>query len=79
LVQNLFSSTFLSEDMKIEIYRTIMLRVVLYGCETCLLTLEMEIRLSVENRTPRRIFGPKKDEVTRQWRKLNGRNYQYSS
>ena len=40
----------------------------------------MEIRLSVfENRTPRRIFGPKKDEVTRQWRKLNDLNYQYSS
>ena len=39
LVQNLFSSTFLSEDMKIEIYRTIMLRVVLYECDTWLLTL----------------------------------------
>ena len=41
--------------------------VVLYGCETKLLTLREECRLSVfENRTLRRIFGPKREEVTRE-------------
>jgi uncharacterized membrane protein len=45
--------------------------VVLYGCETCSLTLREEHRLRVfENRVLRRIFGPKKDEVTGEWRKL---------
>jgi hypothetical protein len=46
--------------------------VVLYGCETWSLTLREEHRLKVfENRVPRRIFGPKRDEVTREWRKLH--------
>jgi hypothetical protein len=45
--------------------------VVLYGCETWSLTLREERRLRVfENRVMRRIFGPKRDEVTREWRKL---------
>ena len=53
------------------IYRTIILPVVLYGCETWSLTLRKERRLRVfENRVLRRIFGPKKDEVTEEWRKL---------
>jgi len=79
LVQNLFSSSFLSEDLKIEIYRTIILRVVLYGCETCYLKLKVESRLSVfENRTLRRIFGPKRDEVKGSG-KINELNYQHSS
>jgi hypothetical protein len=45
---------------------------VLYGCETWSLTLSEEHRLRVfENRVPRRIFGPKRDEVTGEWRKLH--------
>ena len=54
------------------IYRTIILPVVLYGCETWLLTLREERRLRVfENRVLRRVFGPKRDEVTGEWRKLH--------
>jgi hypothetical protein len=82
LVQNLFSSSFLSEDLKIEIYRTIILRVVLYGCDTCLLTLREEHRLrTFENRVLGRIFGPKRGEVTGKWRKLHNEelNSLYSS
>jgi hypothetical protein len=57
--------------LKIKIYRTIILPVVLYGCETWLLTLREECRLRVfENKVLRRIFGPKRDEVTREWRTL---------
>jgi len=44
----------------------------LYGCETWSLTLREESRLRVfENRVLRRVFGPKRDEVTEEWRKLN--------
>ena len=44
----------------------------MYGCETWSLTLRKERRLRVfENRALRRIFGPKRDEVTREWRKLH--------
>jgi hypothetical protein len=64
-VQNLLSSRLLSKNLKIKIYRNIILSVVLYGCETWSLTLKEERRLSVfENRVLRRIFGPKRDEVT---------------
>jgi hypothetical protein len=53
-------------------YRTVILPVVLYGCETWSLTLTEEYRLRVfESRVLRRIFGPKKDEVTGEWRKLH--------
>ena len=53
------------------IYRTIILPVVLYRCESWSLTLREERRLRVfENRILRRIFGPKRDEVTGEWRKL---------
>ena len=49
----------------------IILSVVLYGCETCSLTLREERSLRVfENRALRRIFGPKRDEVAMEWRKL---------
>ena len=62
----------LSKKLKIKIYRTIVLSVVLYGCETWLLTLREEHRLRVfENRVLRRVFGPKRDEVTGEWRKLH--------
>jgi hypothetical protein len=48
------------------------LPVVLYGCETWLLALREECRLSLfENRVVRIVFGPKRDEVTREWRKLH--------
>jgi hypothetical protein len=51
-------------------YKTIILPLVLYGCETWSLTLREEHRLRVfENRVPRKIFGPTRDEVTRGWRK----------
>jgi hypothetical protein len=54
----------LSKNIKIKIYRTIILPVVFCGCETCWLTLRVEHRLRVfENRVLRRIFGPKRDEV----------------
>ena len=53
------------------VYRTIILPVVLYGCETWSLTLREECRLRVfENRVLRRVFGPGRDEVTGEWRKL---------
>jgi hypothetical protein len=54
--------------------RTIILPVVLYGCETWSLTLREEHRLRVfENRVLRRIFGPKRDEVTGEWRRLHNK------
>jgi hypothetical protein len=58
--------------VKIKIYKTIVSPVVLYGCETWSLMLKEEHRLRVfENRVLRRIFGPKRDEVTAGWRKLH--------
>ena len=64
-VQNLLSSRLLSKNLKIKIYRTIILPVVLYGCETWSLTLREERKLRVfENMVLRRIFGPTRDEVT---------------
>ena len=71
-MQNLLSSSLLSKKLKIKIYRTIILSVVLYWCETWSLTLREERRLRVfENRVLRRIFGPKRDKVTGEWRKLH--------
>ena len=81
-VQNLVSSRLLSKNLKIKMSRTIILPVVLYGCETWLLTLREEHRLRVfENRVLRRIFGPKRNEVTGEWRKLHNEelNDLYSS
>ena len=70
-VQNLLSSSLLTQNLKIKIYRTINLLVVLYGCETWLLKLREEGRLRVfENMVLRRIFGSRRDEVTRKWRTL---------
>ena len=76
------SYSLLSKNLKIKIYRTIILPVVLCGCETWSLTLKEESRLRVfENRVLRRIFGPKRDEVTGEWRKLHNEelNVLYSS
>ena len=65
------SSSLLSKNLKTKIYRTIILPVVLYGCETWSLTLREERRLRLfENRVLRSVFGPKMDEVTGEWRKL---------
>jgi hypothetical protein len=59
------SHSLLSRNVKVKIYKTIILPVVLYGCETWSPTLREENRLRVfENRVRRRIFGPKRDEVT---------------
>jgi hypothetical protein len=66
-VQSLLSSRLLSTNVKVKIYKTIILPFVLYGCETWSLTLREEHRLRVfENRVLRRIFGPKRDEITGQ-------------
>jgi hypothetical protein len=62
----------LSKNLKIKIYRTIILPMVLYGCETWLLTLREERRLRVfANRVLGRVFGPKRVEVRGEWRKLH--------
>ena len=72
LVQNLLSSRLLSRKLKIKIYRTIILPVVLYGCEAWSLTLREERKLRVfENMVLRRIFGPRRDEVTGEWKRLH--------
>ena len=71
-VQNLLSSRLLSKKLKIKIYRTIILPVVLYGCEDWSLTLREERKLRVfENVVLRRLFGPWSDEVTGEWRRLH--------
>jgi hypothetical protein len=67
-----FSSCLLSRNIKVKIYKTIILPVVLYGCEPWSLTLRKEHRLRVfENRVLTRIFGPKMDEVMGEQRKLH--------
>ena len=61
----------LTKNIKLKIHRTIILPVVLYGYETWSLPLREERRLrTFENRLLRRIFGPMRDEVTGEWRKL---------
>jgi len=82
LVQNLLSSRLLSKNVKIKIHRTIILVVVLYGCETWSLTLREERKLRVfENMVLRRIFGSRSDEVMGEWRRLHNEelNDLYSS
>jgi hypothetical protein len=60
------------KNVKVRIYKTIILPVVLYGCETWSLTVKEEHKLrAFENRVLRRIFGPKRDGVTGGWRKLH--------
>jgi hypothetical protein len=69
--QSILSSRLLSGNVKVKIQRTVILPVVLYQGETGSLTLRKERRVRVfVNRVLRRIFGPKKDEVTEEWRKL---------
>jgi len=81
-VQNLLSSSLLSSHINIKTHGSIILPFVLYGCETWLLTLREERRLRVfENRVLRKIFGPKRDELTVEWGKLHNEelNDLYSS
>ena len=70
-VQNILSSSLLSKNLKIKVYRTIILPDVVYGCETRLLTLRAKHRLRVFENGVLRIFGPKRDVVTGEWRKLH--------
>ena len=69
-------SVFHFKDLKIKMYRTIILPVVLCGSETLSLTLRVG-----ENRVLRRLFGPKREELTEEWRKLHNEdpNDLYSS
>jgi len=74
-MQNLLSSRFVSKNLKIKIYRTIIFPVVLYGYENWSLTLREEKKLRVfENMVLRRIFGPRRDEVTEEWSSCITRN-----
>jgi hypothetical protein len=62
----------LSKNIKVRVYRTIILPVVFYGCETWSVTLRKGSKLRVmEDRVLRRIFGPKRDEGTEEWRRLH--------
>jgi len=80
-VQNLLSSRLLSKNLKIKIYRSTILPVVLYGCETWSLTLRGERKLMLFENMVLRIFGPRRDEVTGEWRRLHNEelNNLYSS
>ena len=74
-----FVFQFAIQKVKDKIYRTIILPVVLYGCETWSLTLREERRLRVfENRVLRRVFGSKRDEVTGKWRKLHNEELSFA-
>ena len=71
-VQNVLSSRLLCKHLKLKIYRTIILPIVLYGCATWSLTLREEWKLRVfENKVLRRIFGRRRDEVTGDWIRLH--------
>jgi hypothetical protein len=75
-VQNLLFSHLLFKILKIRIYMTIMFPLVLYGCETWSPTLREEHRLKmIENRLLRKVFEPKRFEVTGDWKKLNNGNF----
>jgi len=69
-VQNILSCRLLSKNLKIKTYKTVILRAVLYGCEAWSLTLREERKLRVfENMALRRMFGPRRDEVSGEWRR----------
>ena len=71
-VQNRLSSSLLSKNIKIKIYITVILPLVLHGCETWSLTLRKKRRLRLfENSVLRKISGPRRDEVRGEWRKLH--------
>jgi hypothetical protein len=66
-IQNILSSHLLSKDIKIRIYKTVILAVVLYGCESWSLTLGEQRLEAFENVLLRRIFGPKRKEIIEGW------------
>jgi len=71
-VQKLLTSRFISRKMKLKIYRTVILPVILSGCESWSTTLADEHKLRVfENKVFRKIYGPKRDEMTGKWRRLH--------
>ena len=71
-MKNLLSYSLLSKNIKIKIHITVILPVILYGCETWSLTLREEHRLRVfENGVLRKVLGPKRYEVTGEWRRLH--------
>jgi hypothetical protein len=75
-VQNLLSSSLLIKNIKIKIYRTIILPLVLYGWKTWSLTSREKLRPRVfENAVLRRILGPKRDDTREDWRKLNNEEF----
>jgi hypothetical protein len=68
------SASLFSKNLKIKIYRVVILPVVLYGCKFWSLTLRDECRLrTFKNRVVGRIFGHKMDEVTGEWRRLHNK------
>jgi hypothetical protein len=65
------SSTLLYKNLRIQIYKSVILPIVSHECETWSVTLREECRLRVfENRVPRRVFRCKRDDVTGKWRRL---------
>ena len=71
-VQKLLTSRLISRKLKLKIYRTVILPVILYGCESWSTTLADEHKLRVfENKVLRKIYGPKRDEMTGEWRRLH--------
>ena len=71
-LEKIVSSRLLSKKLKVKTHKSIILPVVLYGCETWSLALREEHRLRVfENKVLRKIFGAKKDEITGEWRKIH--------
>jgi hypothetical protein len=72
----IMSSRLLSKNVKVKVHKAIILPVVLYGCKTWSLALKEEHRLRVfEKRVLRKIFGPKRDKVTKEWRKLHSEEF----
>ncbi|KAJ4434002.1 hypothetical protein ANN_16321 [Periplaneta americana] len=70
-VEKLLSSSLLSKNLNVRIYKTVILPVVLCGSETWTLILREEHRWVFKNKVLRKIFGAKRDEVTGEWRKLH--------
>jgi hypothetical protein len=70
-MQNLLSTHLPSKNITIKICRIIILPVVLYGCETCSLTLKKQNRLKVFEDRVLRIFGPMRDEIMEGWKKVS--------
>ena len=71
-LEKILSTLLFSKKLKVNTYKTIILPVVLYGCETGSVTLREEHRLSVfENKVLRKIFEAKRDEITGEWIKLH--------